>query len=168
MNLSTLNALDHPAAAAEFLKCCGAQWWAQQMAHARPYRTERELHDAADGIFDAMDQGHWLEAFEQHPRLGDTQSLRMKFAGNKQWSGDEQSATAEADDATLQQLAQRNDAYEAKFHHRFILCATGVTADAMLDALRQRLRHDPATEAAIASNEQRKITHLRLDKLLEL
>ena len=37
----------------------------------------------------------------------------------------------------------------------------------MLDLLRSRLDNDPETELRIAAEEQRKITHLRLEKLLD-
>ncbi len=167
MTLDDLNTLTHDDAAATLLGCCGTPWWAEQMSHARPFASTMELHDTADAVFDAMDDGHWLQAFAAHPRLGDLQSLRMKFAGNRDWSADEQAGVNDTDDDTLNQLAEGNDAYETKFGHTFILCATGVTAAGMLDALRRRLRNDPGTEARKAAGEQRKITHLRLDKLLD-
>ncbi len=166
MNLTDLNTLDHDPAAEIFLGCCGTPWWAQQMAHARPYTSAEQMHDTADGILDAMDDGHWLQAFAAHPRLGDRDSLRMKFAGNEQWSADEQAGVNEVDDATLDDLAERNDAYEKKFGHTFILCASGLTAGDMLDALRKRLRNHVGVEAKNAAQEQRKITHLRLGKML--
>ena len=37
----------------------------------------------------------------------------------------------------------------------------------MLALARERLRNDPADELKIAAEEQRKITQLRLDKLLD-
>ena len=36
----------------------------------------------------------------------------------------------------------------------------------MLDALHRRMRHDPARSSPLAAEEQRKITVLRLEKLL--
>jgi OHCU decarboxylase len=72
---------------------------------------------------------------------------------------------AGADPAVLAELAEGNRVYEERFGHVFLICATGLSADAMLAALRERLGNDPATELRVAAEEQRKITHLRLEKL---
>ncbi|MBB6429575.1 2-oxo-4-hydroxy-4-carboxy-5-ureidoimidazoline decarboxylase [Algisphaera agarilytica] len=166
MNLQTLNTLSELDAQERFLGCCGTAWWAQQMAACRPFQNTPQLHDTADAIFDQMAEGHWLEAFAAHPKIGDVDSLRMKFAGNKQWSAGEQAGVDNADEGVLAELADANDAYEKRFGYIFIICASGLTADQMLGSLNQRLRHDPMAEAPIAAGEQRKITHLRLDKLM--
>jgi len=64
-------------------------------------------------------------------------------------------------------LADANRDYEARFGYIFIVCATGKTADEMLVLLEGRLRHDAGDELRVAAEEQRKITRLRLEKLLE-
>jgi 2-oxo-4-hydroxy-4-carboxy-5-ureidoimidazoline decarboxylase len=56
---------------------------------------------------------------------------------------------------------------EARFGRIFIVCATGRSAGEILALLRQRMPNDAASELRIAAEEQLKITHLRLDKLLE-
>ena len=66
-----------------------------------------------------------------------------------------------------QRLADANRDYEARFGYIFIVCATGKSADEMLALLEARLRHDADDELLIAAEEQRKITRLRLRKLLE-
>lgn len=166
MNLQTLNALSPDDAEEQFRGCCGTGWWARQMEACRPFQNTPQLHDTADAIFDEMAEGHWLEAFSSHPKIGDVDSLRMTFVGNEKWSGREQAGMDGAEDELLQELADANDAYEARFGYIFIICASGLSADDMLYELNERLRHDPATEAPLAAAEQRKITHLRLDKLL--
>jgi 2-oxo-4-hydroxy-4-carboxy-5-ureidoimidazoline decarboxylase len=72
-----------------------------------------------------------------------------------------------AADETLRRLADANHAYETRFGYIFIVCATGKTAGEMLALLESRLRHDAGDELRIAAEEQRKITRLRLTKLLE-
>jgi 2-oxo-4-hydroxy-4-carboxy-5-ureidoimidazoline decarboxylase len=67
--------------------------------------------------------------------------------------------------ATRAALALGNRAYEERFGHVFLVCATGKTAGEMLGALRDRLANDPATELRIAAGEQAKITRLRLEAL---
>ena len=166
LTLDQLNALAPEDAEERFRGCCGTAWWARQMEACRPFESENQLHDTADAIFDEMAEGHWLEAFAAHPKLGDVASLRMKFVGNKDWSAGEQAGVNDADEAVLQDLAAGNAAYEDRFGYIFILCASGLSAAEMLGSLTQRLRNDPAAEAPLAAAEQRKITHLRLEKLL--
>jgi OHCU decarboxylase len=69
--------------------------------------------------------------------------------------------------ATRLRLADANRDYEARFGYIFIVCATGKTAGDMLELLERRLRNDPDEEIHIAAEEQRKITRLRLAKLLD-
>jgi 2-oxo-4-hydroxy-4-carboxy-5-ureidoimidazoline decarboxylase len=59
-----------------------------------------------------------------------------------------------------------NRDYEARFGYIFIVCATGKSAAEMLALLRERLPNGPAAELEIAAAEQRKITAIRLEKLL--
>jgi 2-oxo-4-hydroxy-4-carboxy-5-ureidoimidazoline decarboxylase len=66
----------------------------------------------------------------------------------------------------LRALARGNEDYERRFGHLFIVCATGKSADEMLDLLHQRLANDPDDELPIAAGEQRKITRLRLAALV--
>ena len=63
-------------------------------------------------------------------------------------------------------LAEGNRAYEARFGHIYLVCATGKSAPELLEILRARLGNDPATELRVAAAEQAKITRLRLEKLL--
>jgi len=65
-------------------------------------------------------------------------------------------------------LAAGNLAYEQRFGYVFILCATGLAATEMLAQLEQRLTNDESTEWQKAREEQRKITHLRLENLKEI
>ncbi len=90
----------------------------------------------------------------------------MKFAGNRQWSHGEQQGISAADEATISALAAGNAAYLERFGYIFIVCASGKSAAEMLELLTARLQDDPRSELTIAAAEQRKITHLRIDKLL--
>jgi len=74
-----------------------------------------------------------------------------------------QSADAEA----KRRMARLNAEYESRFGYIFIVCATGKSPRDMLSLLEARLTHDAATELPIAAGEQRKITALRLAKLVE-
>ena len=68
--------------------------------------------------------------------------------------------------AVLEELRKVNEAYEAKFGRTYIVCATGKTADEMLAIARARMQNAPDAELRAAADEQRKITELRLAKLV--
>ncbi len=132
----------------------------------RPFADAVDLHAKADEVFDQLADADWLEAFECHPQIGDLNSLRMKYAGNDRWSSGEQSGISNANERVLQRLAQGNDDYKKRFGYLFIICASGKTAAEMLESLLVRLGNDPADELIVAAQQQRQITHLRIDKLL--
>jgi len=78
----------------------------------------------------------------------------------------EQSGVDRARDDVRAGLAAANREYEQRFGYIFIVFATGKSAEEMLALARERLRNDPDIELRIAAEEQRKITWLRLNKLL--
>jgi OHCU decarboxylase len=160
-----LNALSEAEARAELLRCCGSKRWAERMATLRPFASEADLFAAADAVWQALDRADRLEAFTAHPRIGDLDALRAKFATTAAWAAGEQAGVAGARDDTLRRMAEGNRDYEARFGYIFIVCATGKTADEMLGLLLGRLGNDPETELAVAAREQAAITRLRLRKL---
>ncbi len=167
MSLAELNAMDPTAAAEALLRCCGSARWVKGMTAERPFDSVEQLHAAADRHWADASRADILEAFGHHPRIGaDIEQLRKKFASTAQWSAGEQSSVASADESTLHALRDGNLAYEARYGHIFIVCAQGKSAAEMLEILRSRLNNDPSDELTIAAGEQRKITHLRLDKLV--
>lgn len=157
---------DHADARAALLKCCGSTIWTEQMLARRPYADAAAVFAAAEQIDRTLTRSDWLEAFAAHPKIGDIASLRTKFASTADWTSNEQRGVQNADDDTLHGLADGNRAYEDRFGHIFIVCATGKTAGEMLDLLRARLGNNPDEELTIAAAEQSKITRLRLEKLL--
>ena len=165
MNLQQLNQMSHDQALDAFSRCCTASRWAEAMANRRPFASEEELFEAADAIWWDLDADDWLEAFAGHPRIGDIDSLREKYASTKSWSEDEQSGVDSASEQVLQRLSQANDEYFDKFGYIFIVCATGKSAEEMLAILEERLPNDPDEEIQVAAGEQAKITKIRLEKL---
>ncbi|MEM9589035.1 MAG: 2-oxo-4-hydroxy-4-carboxy-5-ureidoimidazoline decarboxylase, partial [Planctomycetota bacterium] len=141
--VARLNRLSLPDAQQALKGCCGAQAWWQAMANARPFHAPAKLHEQADLEFEALSTKDWIEAFTCHPRIGDLNSLKMKFTGNQKWSGSEQSGVSLADDDIIARLAEGNQRYEAQFGYLFIVCATGKSAKEMLTLLDQRLKHSP-------------------------
>jgi 2-oxo-4-hydroxy-4-carboxy-5-ureidoimidazoline decarboxylase len=165
MSVTALNTLSPADARAALLRCCGSRRWADAMLARRPFASPADLHAAADEVWAGLDRADWLEAFAAHPRIGDLDSLRKKFATTADWSAGEQAGVAGAGEAVLRELAEGNRRYEERFGHLFIVCATGKTAAEMLRLLCERLPNEPAAELAVAAAEQAKITRLRLEKL---
>lgn len=164
--LNALNQLSETEAIAVLQRCCGSSKWAREMASHRPFADLDALHQAADEIWEGVDKEDVLEAFQHHPKIGaDIDELRKKFAATATWSSGEQSAVGSAKEETLRALRDGNIAYEKKFGFIFIVCATGKSAEEMLEILHARLPNNPEEELAIAKGEQAKITHLRLEKL---
>ncbi len=164
--LARLDRLVPAAAEAELRACCGSRRWAEEMARRRPFRTEEALLAAAEEVFSALGRQDWLEAFRAHPRIGSARDVAAQSARTRAWSEAEQAGARAAAADTLAALAEANRAYEERFGHIFIVCATGKTADEMLAACRARLAHDAETELRAAAEEQRKITRIRLQKML--
>jgi 2-oxo-4-hydroxy-4-carboxy-5-ureidoimidazoline decarboxylase len=177
MKLDDLNALDVARAARALLQCCGSTRWAARMAAARPFAEIDGAALSADEIWSALDEADWLEAFAAHPRIGSDASERSDGPGespraggvdqDKTWAAEEQARVADAAPGLRERLAARNREYEARFGYIFIVCATGKSAAEMLGLLESRMTNDPHTELRVAANEQRKITRLRLAKLLD-
>ena len=70
-----------------------------------------------------------------------------------------------ASSSVHQEMVLLNRAYEERFGHIYIVCATGKSAEELRDMARHRIDNDPQTELRNAAEEQRKILHLRLEKL---
>ena len=78
----------------------------------------------------------------------------------------EQADVATASENTLAEFAERNRAYEDRFGFIFIVCASGKSSGELLAILEVRMQNNPKNELRIAAEEQRKITRLRLEKLI--
>jgi len=167
MTLTELNQLDKKTAAHHFRQCCVSEAWIAGMLEAMPFDSSQALYTAADRIWLGLQPSDFKEAFEGHPKIGDVSSLRAKYANTKELAAGEQSSVKQADEPTLQALAEGNAAYEQRFGYIFIVCATGKSAEEMLSLLQARLNNDPDYEIKIAAAEQQKITRLRLQKFLQ-
>jgi len=166
MTLHELNILPKDQLEQVLFNCCGSKNWVSKMCSFFPMDDLIELlNDAEDQWYNCKD-ADWLQAFTQHPKIGDLQSLTIKFASTAQWASGEQMAASTASQQIIEALATGNAVYEKKFGFIFIVCATGKSAEEMLQLLQERLPNSIAAEMNIAMEEQNKITQLRLQKLL--
>lgn len=167
MDLQQLNALSPGELRQQLSACCGARRWVEAMAALAPFDSEKTLVDAATRIwYGDCGEADWLEAFTHHPKIGDIESLRQKFAATQHLAGVEQSGVLGASDEVIESLASGNQAYEARFGFIFIVCATGKPAHEMLRLLQDRLPNQRPEELRVAMGEQHKITLIRLQKWL--
>jgi 2-oxo-4-hydroxy-4-carboxy-5-ureidoimidazoline decarboxylase len=135
------------------------------MMALRPFGTDETLYQAAQREWFALEPQDWKEAFGEHPRIGDRENLRTRFPATHRLSESEQAGAHVASDEVLDALAAVNSDYEKRFGYIFIVCATGKSADEMLDLLQARLQNDPSAELRVAASEQARITELRLRRL---
>ena len=154
MTLASFNAAPEQEAVSAMLACCASHRFAAAMTAGRPYATQAAAVDAVASVFQALTWPDVLEAMDGHPRIGD------RVAGQ---SAAEQSGVADDSRAAL---AAGNAAYEERFGHVFLICATGLSGGQMLAALEQRLHNDKLSERVVATHELRQITALRVGKAL--
>ncbi|TDD90507.1 2-oxo-4-hydroxy-4-carboxy-5-ureidoimidazoline decarboxylase [Actinomadura rubrisoli] len=163
VTVERLNALSGERARDELLTCCASRRWADAVAAGRPYAGLEALRSASAAALADLDWGEVEKALAAHPRIGD----RVR-GGDREaaWSRGEQSGVDGAAAELRKALVEGNRAYEERFGHVFLICATGLSAAEMLAALRARLANDPGTEREVVRDELAKIVDLRLAKLL--
>ena len=165
MKISDLNKLPRPELHQIFFKCCSSLAWVENLSKKRPFNDLSHLVDEAESVWNSLGERDWLEAFSGHPQIGDLSTLKEKFGDTAGWASGEQSGVNVASDSTIRELADYNQKYLKKFGYIFIVCATGKSADEMLELLKSRIDNSPENELQIAGKEQFKITKLRLEKL---
>ena len=159
MRLAELNTAAGEELMPELLACCDVPSWAATVLAKRPYDGVAALRDTADAAARALTDEEVDRALARHPRIGERPTGQGTEAG---WSRQEQSGVT-PDEA----LAQGNRDYEQRFGRVFLICATGLGKEQILDALRRRLTNDDETERGVVKDELRKIALLRLGKLVE-
>ncbi len=165
-HLAALNTGSSAEAAALLRRACGCARWIDGMIARRPFADAAALHSAAEREFDLLRREDWLEAFSSHPRIGERGISAARHGAGAAVAAKEQSGMAVATDAEREAFAAGNRAYEDRFGHVFLICATGKSAGEMLAQLRERVDNDGATELQNAAREQRLITRLRLERWL--
>jgi OHCU decarboxylase len=170
--LAQWNRLPVDEAMKAILPCCGSEAWARGMATRRPLTNIAALLGASDETCKTLTRSDWMEAFNSHPRIGESQPshsprIHSLQTQSVQWSAQEQGEVSDGDADVKKALAGANQEYELRFDRTFIVCATGKSAVEILALLRQRLKNDPETEFEEAAEQQRQITQIRLKKWLQ-
>lgn len=158
--LTRLNSADADAAARMLREVCTSRAWVDAVAAGRPYADAEALSEASDAAMRKLTAADLEEAMAGHPpigrpRPGDPASAR------------EQRGMAGASQELRAELLELNLAYQEKFGHVFLICATGATGEQMRDAARARIGNTPEQERRIVRTELGKINRIRLTRLAE-
>ena len=155
-DFDTLNRAD----AVELMQpCCASRRWVSEVVSGRPYGSMRRLISASDDVLADLGWGDLAEALAAHPRIGDRTS-----GGDREstWSRQEQRDAGSSSVADA--LLAGNIAYEERFGHIFLICATGRSPEQMLAELQQRSTNATEVEREVVRRELREIVRLRLIK----
>jgi 2-oxo-4-hydroxy-4-carboxy-5-ureidoimidazoline decarboxylase len=140
--------------------CCAAPTWIAAIAAGAPYPSEEALFAASDAATFALDEDGLAAALAAHPRIGE-----RRPGAEAAWSQQEQAGMTAADAALRDQMANANRDYEQRFGHVYLVCATGLSAQQLLDVCQRRLANDPTAERTVVLGELAKIARLRLARL---
>ena len=158
LSLAGFNLAEPAVAQQRLLECCASLRWAGEMLARRPYPELATLRSVAAAVLARLSWADLTEALDAHPRIGE----RAAGDGHEAaWSRQEQ---AGAGAELAEDLRVGNVAYEERFGYVFLICATGLSGEAMLTALRERLGNDPEAEREVVRAELGKILDLRLGK----
>ncbi|MEU6484842.1 2-oxo-4-hydroxy-4-carboxy-5-ureidoimidazoline decarboxylase [Streptomyces sp. NPDC046887] len=139
---------------------CASSAWGSRLLAQRPYATVEDLLGASDAAMAELTAEDLGEAMAGHPPIG-----RPKPGDPT--SSREQSGMAGASEELKAEMLELNLAYQDRFGHVFLICATGRTGEQMRDAVKERIGHSPEQEREIVRAELGKINRIRLNRLVE-
>ncbi|MCB5169544.1 2-oxo-4-hydroxy-4-carboxy-5-ureidoimidazoline decarboxylase [Streptomyces bambusae] len=158
--LARFNTLVDAEAQAELHEVCASSAWGSKLLAQRPYATTDALFAASDAAMAELTAADLEEAMAGHPPIG-----RPKPGDPT--SAREQRGMAGASEELKAELLELNLAYQDKFGHVFLICATGATGEQMRDAVKVRIENTAEAEREIARGELVKINRIRLTRLAE-
>ncbi|WNI28328.1 2-oxo-4-hydroxy-4-carboxy-5-ureidoimidazoline decarboxylase [Streptomyces sp. ITFR-6] len=157
--LARFNTLADREAAAVLHEVCASAAWGRAILSGRPYTTAEALFRASDTATAALDAQDLAEAMAGHPPIG-----RPKPGDPT--SSREQRGMAGATEELKTEMLELNLAYQERFGHVFLICATGATGEQMRDALKTRSGNSPEEERGHVRTELGKINRIRLTRLV--
>ncbi|WP_371655431.1 MULTISPECIES: 2-oxo-4-hydroxy-4-carboxy-5-ureidoimidazoline decarboxylase [unclassified Streptomyces] len=158
--LARFNTSDDSTALAALHEVCASSVWGSKLLARRPYATPDELFTASDAAMAELTAADLEEAMAGHapigrPKPGDPTSAR------------EQRGMAGATEELKAEMLELNLAYQDRFGHVFLICATGATGEQMRDAMKARIGNTAEAEREIVRAELGKINRIRLTRLVE-
>ena len=158
--LARFNALAAGEAVDALREVCAGEAWGRAVLDRRPYATVEALLRTSDAATAGLTEDGLAEALAGHPPIG-------RPTPGDPVSSHEQRGMADASDELRAEMLALNLAYQERFGHVFLICATGATAEQMRDAVKSRLGNSPEQEREHVRIELGRINRLRLIRLLE-
>ncbi|MCX5561775.1 2-oxo-4-hydroxy-4-carboxy-5-ureidoimidazoline decarboxylase [Streptomyces sp. NBC_00038] len=158
--LARFNALEEYAAAAALHEACASSAWGRGLLARRPFASLADLLAASDAVMAELTTADLAEAMAGHPPIG-----RPKPGDPT--SSREQRGMAGASEELKEEMLELNLAYQERFGHVFLICATGRTGEQMRDAVKERIGNSPEQEREIVRAELGKINRIRLANLVQ-
>ena len=158
--MDRFNALSEAELRPLLAECLAVPGWVDAVLAARPYADVDALLTTSDEAARELTDDEVHAAIAGHPRIGERARHSRVSA---KWSAAEQSGV---DSSVADRLVAANVAYEERFGHIYLVCATGLTGEQMLADLAARMDNDPAAELRVVNRELAKIAALRLQKLI--
>lgn len=158
--LARFNTSAESAAQAELHEVCASSAWGSKILAQRPFAGSESLFEASDAAMAELSTEDLAEAMAGHPPIG-----RPKPGDPT--SSREQRGMAGASEELKAEMLELNLAYQDRFGHVFLICATGASAEQMRDALKGRIGNTAEQEREIVRTELGKINRIRLTRLVE-
>lgn len=159
--LARFNALDEAAARTALHEACASTVWGDTILARRPFVTADALYAASDAATAELTAADLAEAMAGHPPIGRPEP-------GDPTSSREQRGMAGASAELKAEMLELNLAYQDRFGHVFLICATGRTGEQMRDAVRDRIGNTPEREREIVRAELGKINRIRLARLVDV
>lgn len=157
--LTRFNAAEEHAAATALHEVCASAGWGRGLLAGRPYATADDLLAASDAATAGLTAADLAEAMAGHPPIGRPERGDAVSAREQRGMGE---ATAEL----KAEMLALNLAYQERFGHVFLICATGRTGEQMRDEAVRRLGNSPEEEREIVRTELGRINRIRLTRLV--
>jgi 2-oxo-4-hydroxy-4-carboxy-5-ureidoimidazoline decarboxylase len=139
-----INAMPEDELRPELRHCCASARWVDTVAAARPFASADALLQCGDRAFEDLGDEDWLEAFADA-------AVRALNTG---------------DDGTRSATRVALRLYEERFGYPFVI-AEQLGGEELLMRVRIRLGLEPAAQMRASRWEQRRLTHTRLQRLIE-
>lgn len=158
--LTRFNTAEDDEARAALRAVCASATWVEAVLAGRPYPGPAALYAAGEAAMAGLTPADLAEAMAGHPPIG-------RPAPGDPASAREQRGMADAPAELKAEMLELNLAYQERFGHVFLVCATGLTAVQLRDAVRHRIDNTPEHEREIVRRELGKINRIRLAGLVE-
>lgn len=166
LTLDALNTLDD-ISFTEFLGGIyeHSPWVAESILSLRPFESLSELQQAMREVVDQSGEDKQLELVLAHPELAGKAASEDRLTAdskNEQRGAGLDQCSAEE----LQQINELNLRYHNRFGFPFIIAVKGLQRSDIIEAMQQRLQHEPQHEFHEALQQIHRIAGFRLDALL--